>query len=76
MHPLYRFPFFLLTPVLNKVLHCIRKVATKYKVYDLLNPNVNDEQELDEISKEFCYSVEKVELDKMIKKVKAMPNSN
>jgi len=49
---------------------------TKYEAYNLLNPNANDEQELDDISREFGYPVEVVEPDEFIKKVKEMPDSN
>jgi len=50
--------------------------STKYEVYNLLNPNANDEQELDDISRDFGYPVEIVEPDEMIKKVEEMPDSN
>jgi len=49
---------------------------TKYEVYNLLNPNANDEQELDDISKDFGYPVEVVEPDEFVKKVDEMPDSN
>jgi len=49
--------------------------STKYEVCNLLNPNANDEQELDKIWGEFGYPVQIIEPDEVIKKVGEMPDS-